>query len=80
MAASIEKRIERLEELRQREASEEQEREKSTNRSIQDFKNKIQRLAEYRLENPSDDPSDESIEEIRKAIEEDPRFGGPRRK
>lgn len=61
MAASMEKRIERLEEQQQRKASEEQERRESSNRSGQDFMNKFLKMVGYWLENPDDDPSNESI-------------------
>jgi len=63
MAASIEKRIERLEEQQQREASEEQERKELSNRSSQDFINKFLKMVDYWLEKPDDDTSleDESF-------------------
>jgi hypothetical protein len=61
MAASIEKRIERLEDRQQREASKEQERKESSNRSGQDFMNKFLKMVDYWLEKPDDDPSKESI-------------------
>ena len=57
MAASIEKRIERLEEQQQRQASKEQERKESSNRSGQDFMNKFLKMVDYWLENPDDDTS-----------------------
>jgi len=61
MAASIEKRIERLEQRQQIVAIEDEQRKESSNRSGQDFVNKFLRYVDSWLGNPDKDPSDESI-------------------
>lgn len=61
MAASIEKRIERLEQQRQSYNIEEEAQKELAKRSHSDFMNKFLRYVDSWLENPDKDPSNESI-------------------